>query len=60
MSNQFENLMNEVAAINARQGTVGSLEALIYIRDNIMDYIGTAIEPEFREFMRLGSKMFYG
>lgn len=55
---QFEHLMNEVAHINGIYGYVGSLDALIHIRDNIMEYVGTRVEREFREFMRMGARMF--
>lgn len=54
----FDNLMNEVDTINGYLGTVGVLDALIYIQTHIDEYDGTQTLREYRRFMAEGARMF--
>jgi hypothetical protein len=55
---KYTHLMAEVDAINAHLGTVGVLDALIYIQTHIEHYDGTAALREFKQFMQEGARMF--
>lgn len=54
----FDLLMDEVRCINAYLGTVGVLDALMYIQAHESEYEGTAMHRQFRQFMAQGRKMF--
>ena len=55
---QFDLLMDEVRCINAYLGTVGVLDALMYIQGNESEYEGTAMHRQFKQFMAQGRRLF--
>jgi len=55
---KYDHLMAEVDAINAHLGTVGVLDALIYIETHIEHYAGTAALREFNQFMQVSARFF--
>lgn len=57
MSNYSE-LMSECESINKYLGTVGVLDALMYIQSHEEEYEGTLVYRQFRAFMREGAKLF--
>lgn len=54
----FDNLMDEVAAINKAYGYRGVFDAIVFIQTNIEEYEGTKVLREFRKFMNMGQEMF--
>lgn len=54
----FDNLMEEVRAINAYLGTDGVLDALMYIQAHESEWEGTIAHKEYKAFMKMGQKMF--
>lgn len=54
----FEHLMDEVRCINAYLGTVGVLDAIIYIQAHEDEYEGTLCHREFKQFMAQGRQLF--
>ena len=55
---KYEHLMNEVECINKHLGTVGVLDALMYIQSHEDEYEGTQCYREYRTFMREGARLF--
>lgn len=54
----FDSLMNEVECINKHLGTVGVLDAIMYIQAHEDEYKGTQCYREYLNFMRQGARMF--
>jgi hypothetical protein len=59
----FDNLMNEVAAINKAYGYTGVLDAIVFIQNNLNEYDADnfgdeRVLKEFRKFMVMGQQMF--
>jgi hypothetical protein len=54
---KYAKLMTEVEAINSWMGTVGVLDALMWINEHIEEYDGPVLY-EYRTFMREGAQLF--
>ena len=59
----FDNLMNEVAAINKAYGYTGVFDAIVFIQNNLNEYDADnfgdeKVLKEFRKFMAMGQFMF--
>lgn len=54
----FDNLMDEVAAINKAYGYTGVFDAIVFIQNNLSEYEDTKVLREFRKFMAMGQQMF--
>jgi len=59
----FDNLMNEVAAINKAYGYTGVFDAIVFIQNHLNDYDADnfgdeRVLNEFRKFMAMGQQMF--